>query len=198
MKLFRTIVVDPPWPYQNSGGLTGLKAHKKFRADGSVAKGVSAAAVYPLMKMEQLFALPVEGLTTPRAHLYLWTTNSFMAEAYQLAEAWGFTPKTIITWVKVKQDDRATPSMKMGFWYRSATEHVLFATKGKAMRLLGPPVSTAFLHPRPPQGSHSKKPSRFYKMVAAQSPGPFLELFARRRRKGWDRWGNEVESTVTL
>jgi N6-adenosine-specific RNA methylase IME4 len=31
-------------------------------------------------------------------------------------------------------------------------------------------------------------------MVEAVSPGPRLELFARRARPGWTVWGNEVEA----
>ena len=33
---------------------------------------------------------------------------------------------------------------------------------------------------------------RFYEIVEQASPGPYLELFARRDRAGWTSWGNEV------
>jgi N6-adenosine-specific RNA methylase IME4 len=112
------------------------------------------------------------------AHLYLWTTNAFMGEAHDVARAWGFQPKTILTWVKLKLH-RLEVSMKTGYWYRSVTEHIVFGVRG-SQRLLGPAVPTAYLLPRLP---HS---------------GPYLELFARRLRPGWDPWGNEIESTIQL
>ena len=37
-----------------------------------------------------------------------------------------------------------------------------------------------------------------YAIIERCSPGPYLELFARRKRLGWDVWGNEVESDLVL
>jgi N6-adenosine-specific RNA methylase IME4 len=113
-----------------------------------------------------------------------------MVEAHELARSWGFSPKTIITWVKVKAD--GTPSMKTGYYYRGATEHMLFCVKG-SLKLMGPAAPTVLLSPRL---GHSIKPDCSFAMIEAQSPGPYLEIFARRRRDGWDRFGNEVESNV--
>ena len=127
------------------------------------------------------------------AHLYLWTTNAFMVEAHALAEAWGFVQKTIITWTKIRQAD-GQPSMKMGYYYRGATEHCLFCVRGK-LKLIGPAAPTAILSDRLP---HSQKPEKFYRMVEEQSPGPYLELFARRKRLGWSSWGNEVPCDVQI
>jgi N6-adenosine-specific RNA methylase IME4 len=47
-----------------------------------------------------------------------------------------------------------------------------------------------------PRRFNSEKPEFFYKLIEEQSPGPYLELFARRRWPGWDAWGNEIESAV--
>jgi N6-adenosine-specific RNA methylase IME4 len=146
------------------------------------------------MSIKSLCALPVADLSAPQAHLYLWTTNSFMEEAYAVARAWGFKPKTVLTWVKTQKDSPATPSMKMGWYFRSATEHILFAVRGKS-RTLGAPEPTAFLARREP---HSVKPQMFFDLAQRQSPGPYLEMFARRERQGWSRWGTEVESTVRV
>jgi N6-adenosine-specific RNA methylase IME4 len=84
--------------------------------------------------------------------------------------------------------------MMTGYWYRSATEHVVFGVRG-SQRLLGPAVPTAYLLPR---FRHSEKPAFFHQLIEDQSPGPYLELFARRLRLGWDSWGNEIESTIQL
>lgn len=149
------------------------------------------------MSLEDIAGLSdgIRGMVADDAHLYLWVTNSFMEQGHQVARAWGFMPKTIITWVKVRLGT-SKPSMGTGTWYRSATEHLLFCVRG-SLRLLRPdkPMSTAMLLPRL---EHSRKPEEFHRMIEEQSPGPRLELFARREVPGWDRWGNEVISTVSL
>jgi N6-adenosine-specific RNA methylase IME4 len=49
-----------------------------------------------------------------------------------------------------------------------------------------------------PRGKHSAKPEAFLDMVEQMSPGPYVELFARRDRLGWDTWGNESLGTAEL
>jgi len=49
-----------------------------------------------------------------------------------------------------------------------------------------------------PRGRHSAKPEAFIDLVEQVSPGPYLELFARRQRLGWDTWGNEALEHVEL
>lgn len=145
------------------------------------------------MSIADLSDLPVASLAEDGAHLYLWTTNAFMVEAHEVARAWGFEPKTIVTWVKVHQDDHMRPSMKVGYYFRGATEHCIFAVRG-SLRLTGT-WPTAFLWPRP-AGGHSAKPEAFLDMVEQASPGPRVELFSRRHRMGWDTWGLEAANTA--
>ena len=190
---FRTILADPAWPYRSPRAIVGNGGRGNLDGRAKQIIQVDASAHYPLMTLEEIKNLPVKEFAADAAHLYLWTTNAFMVEAHEVALAWGFEPKTIITWVKIKHD-RPEVSMKTGHWYRSATEHLVFGVRG-SQRLLGSAVPTAYLLPRLP---HSEKPEFFYKLVEAQSPGPYLELFARRRWPGWDAWGNEIESTIQL
>lgn len=181
---YRTIVADPPWPYRSAG---------EFVKPVSDANKASSVERYGSMSMADLYAIDVPA--DDAAHLYLWTTNSFMVEAHELAKAWGFTPKTILTWVKTHHDDRDKVSMKMGYYFRGATEHVLFAVRG-TQRLIGADaLPTAFLWPRTP---HSVKPDAFYDLVEESSPAPRLELFARVQRLGWDTWGNEALEHVQV
>lgn len=176
--LYRSIVADPPWPYadaersQNGRALVGA-----LRADGS--SSVNVAMTYPAMTISDLKALEIPAASD--AHLYLWTTNSFMVEAHDLARAWGFNPKTICTWVKTQADGR--PSMKTGYYFRGATEHFLFCVRGSLRLQTTDGLPTAYLWPRLP---HSVKPDAFYDLVEQASPGPYAELFARRARFGWD------------
>lgn len=185
MNEFKTIVADPPWPYDNVEGPRAAPEHRPN--SWNTATGCAGSSPrYGSMSMAELKAMRVKNLSASPAHLYLWTTNSFMVEAHDLAREWGFIPKTIITWGKMKPD--GTPSMKAGYYFRGATEHVLFAVRG-TLRLIGPPCPTLHLSPRLP---HSVKPDWFYAMVEQQSPGAYLELFARRMRLGWQSWGNGV------
>lgn len=49
-----------------------------------------------------------------------------------------------------------------------------------------------------PRGGHSVKPDAFLDMVEAALPGPYLEMFARRARFGWDYWGDESLGTAEI
>lgn len=184
---YRTIVADPPWPYDNVDGPRAAPDHRPNSWDRPTG-AVSSALRYGSMSISELKALMPEAESN--AHLYLWTTNSFLVEAHEVARAWGFKPKTLITWVKMKPD--GTPSMKAGYYYRGATEHIVFCVKGK-LRLNGPPAPTAFLSPRL---AHSVKPEWSYALIEQQSPGPYLEMFARSTRLGWTSWGNQVPDAV--
>jgi N6-adenosine-specific RNA methylase IME4 len=189
---YRTIVADPPWPYRTSIDGTAALPHTVKRS-GALAIGVDQMG-YGVLSLAALAALPVAEMAGRDAHLYLWTTNAFMVEAHGLARAWGFTPKTILTWGKVHRDDRSRPSMKTGYWFRGATEHIVFAVRG-SLRITGA-LPTLYLWPR--LGQHSAKPEAFYDLVEQASPDPRVELFARRHRLGWDVWGDESANTADL
>lgn len=163
---FRVIAIDPPWRYE------------KRKDDGTHR----AALTYPDMSVEEICALPV----AERAHgdcvLWLWTTNAFVRDAYRCLDAWGFTEKTILTWVK----DR----MGTGDWLRGKTEHCILAVRGKPVVTLTN-QTTALVAP---MREHSRKPDEFYSLVEALCPGSKLEMFAREPRDGWATWG--AESTL--
>lgn len=190
---FKTIVADPPWLYPSPGQIGKTLEHRPNRDTGLSAFGAGSEARYGAMSIDQLKGLAVSRLADANSHLYLWTTNAFVVEAHALASTWGFDPKTMLTWTKVRRTD-GQPSMKMGYYFRGATEHCLFGVRG-SMRLRGPARSTAIFAPRL---THSVKPQLFYELVEEQSPGPYLELFARTKRDGWSAWGDEIESDVQL
>lgn len=195
---YRTIVADPPWPYKAPGQFGNTLEHRPNR-DKTIARfGSGSKQRYGAMSIDDLKRLLPSEVIDNNAHLYLWTTNSFLREAHDIAEAWGFRPSTCLTWGKVKPD--GTPSMKMGYYFRGATEHCLFCVRGK-LRLAVAARPTLYLSERLP---HSVKPEWFYELVEECSPAPRLELFARPRsplfpkREGWDAWGNEIESDIQL
>jgi len=126
--------------------------------------------------------LPIKGIIATDAHLYLWTINKYIPEAYTLAQIWGFEPSTLLTWCKPQH------GIGLGGTFIQTTEHLLFARKGilKANKRID---TTWFKYPR---GKHSEKPSEFRKLIEEVSPGKRIELFARQKTEGWDVWGDEV------
>ena len=185
---FDVIVADPPWKYQKSPG-----AKHPDREPGK--RGGQAERQYPTMTNEEIAAMPVEKVAADAAHLFMWFTNPGMfggrfstITPRDIAEAWGFEFKTVLTWVKTTQ--AGDPSRGgMGWFFRGCTEHVLYATRGGAgipSHLREPNVILA------PKGAHSAKPDAFSELVERVTPGARrLELFARSPRPGWTVWGNE-------
>lgn len=117
------------------------------------------------------------------AYLWLWVTNRHLAEGKggRVATAWGFRPLTIMTWCKTK--------MGLGHYLRNATEHVIFGVKGSPGPFNRRNVITHFTAP---SDRHSSKPLGFVGVVETLCDGPYLELFARRKRKDWTSWGEAV------
>lgn len=181
---YRTIVVDPPWPFLGTGMRT---RSEKGRWDNSGRGQTGKASVpYSTMTTEEIAALPVADLAEPDAHLYLWTFGPFIPDAYRLVEGWGFKASALLTWGK--------PAMGLGFGgaFVPTAEHILFARRGKDIRQ-SRCDRTWWAWPRPYGVGplHSAKPEAFLDVVETVSPGPYLELFARRNRLGWDTWGLE-------
>ena len=188
---FRTIVADPPWRYT------------KNPPPANTAAGVSAEHKYDTLSTDELAHIDVGRMAAADAHLYVWVTNPVLTHqrpgitgrlsAMDLIRAWGFEPKTLLTWVKGRELQGSGAGM--GFYFRGDTEHVIFAVRG---RLPIPParrITNVFCAPK---ARHSAKPDAFMKRVEMVSPGPYLELFARQARPGWERWGNETDSTVEV
>lgn len=174
---YRTIVADPPWAI----GQTGFTFHGGVNRPSFVP--------YPTMHVDEIAAMPVADLIhADGAHLYLWTTNRFLPDAFRILEAWGFTYSTTLVWAK------AVRGWMPGGAFPSHAEFVLFgragnlATEARADRQV-------FEWPR---GAHSAKPEAFLDLVETISPGPRLEIFARRARLDWHVWGNEVGSHVEI
>lgn len=134
------------------------------------------------MSLEELCLMPVQGIAAKDSHLWMWSVNGLMEEAFVLVRAWGFSPITMVTWCK--------PGPGVGHYLRNNTEHLIFAGRGKPMVPDEKPMSTWYNWPR---GAHSVKPSAAGDLIESVSPGPYLELFARAPRLGWDSWGKGFE-----
>ena len=175
---YRTILADPPWRFQNR--------------TGKVAPEHRRLARYRTMGLAEICALPVSSHVESPAHLYLWCPNALLPDGFRVMEAWGFTYKANIIWSKVRKDG-GPDGRGVGFYFRNVTENLLFGVRGK-MRTLKPgrrQVNLIATRKR----DHSRKPAEAYEIIESCSPGPYLELFARDRRRGWTQWGEELEVT---
>ena len=178
------LVADPPWKY--------TKVPSEPRGGG---RNGTAEAQYPTMTNEQIAALPVSGLVGADAHLFMWVTNPGLyggrfsdVTPRDIATAWGFEYKTMLTWVKTS-DEGDPINSGMGWFFRGCTEHVLYATRGSAGIPADRREKNVVLASR---GRHSQKPWEFFEQVERVTDGPYLELFARHRRPRWDVWGNQA------
>jgi N6-adenosine-specific RNA methylase IME4 len=174
---FGTILADPPWRFTNRTGKMAPEHRRLSR--------------YETMKLDDICALPVEGVAADPAHLYLWTPNALLPEALQVMQAWGFSYKSNIVWHKVRKDG-GSDGRGVGFYFRNVTEMILFGVRGKNARTLAPgrrQVNMIETRKR----EHSRKPDEQYEVIEACSPGPYLELFARGERAKWKVWGNQAD-----
>ena len=190
---YQTIVADPPWPLGWRGG-----AIRRRNGRGEVRANRQAsvrALPYPTMTIESISGLAVEKLAAANAHLYLWVPDYFAIRgvADVVARAWGFTPGRFLVWHKTV--------FGLGTFPRPQHELCLVAKRGRPSFGIRDRGSVhRWPSPSTPVGArqHSAKPDGFYDLVEAASPGPYLDLFARRQRLGWDTWGDEALCHVDL
>lgn len=151
-----------------------------------------ATLPYATMSIEDIAALQVESIAATGAHLYLWAPDRFAIDgtAARVAQAWGFTPLRFIVWAKA--------GFGLGTFPRPQHELLLVARRGRlpfqirdvgsVQRWKQPYHRTTHSVAR----THSRKPDGALELVERASPGPYVELFARRWRDGWVAWGDEL------
>lgn len=176
---FATVLADPPWRFANRSGKVAPEHRRLSR--------------YKTLSAKEIAALPVADLMASSSHCYLWVPNALLAEGLMVLDNWGFVYKTNLVWHKVRKDG-GSDGRGVGFYFRNVTELVLFGTRGK-LRTLGPGRSMVNLFATRKR-EHSRKPDELYDIIEACSPAPFLELFARYRRRGWAVWGDEATEEV--
>lgn len=168
------MLADPPW---------------NERGGGKVKRG--ADRHYPVMSTPEIVRTMIQAPAwrpADNAHLWLWVTNNYLRDGLFVMEALGFRYVTNVAWVKV--DDRGQVQMGLGQYVRGSHELLLFGVRGRLRALSNAVKSAEILAPRT---QHSRKPEQAYTLIEAVTPGPRVELFARRRRDGWDTWGNDPE-----
>jgi len=173
-KKYKVILADPPWSFSNYS--------KK-------GESRNANKHYDTMTLTDIKNLPVQTISDDDCVLMMWTTGPLLDKAFDVITSWGFKYKTIgFTWIKENKKSHGL-FMGGGYWTRSNAELCLLATKGSPKRI-NADVMQAIVSPR---REHSRKPDEIHDRVERLVGGPYIELFARTPRQGWDTWGNDTE-----
>lgn len=173
---YRVVVADPAWA---------------FKSNSTHNPGRNAMGHYPCMSLSDIAALPVRNHLAKDAVLFLWITGPMLVIGAHLPimKAWDFKPSGMgFVWIKLNpkapelffvEKDLA---MGGGFTTRKNAEFCLIGRHGKSVRQ-SKSVREVIIEPR---REHSRKPEKFYSRVPQYSNGPYLELFSRQSRPGWD------------
>ena len=194
--MFKTVMIDPPWK-KSTGGV----GHKTLQC----------STHYDVQTKEQIISTLSKWFddhdVASEAHLYLWTVNSFTAgkdqgilPAMEVVKSLGFTPITLIPWVKSNVGSPTPYGMRY-------TEMCIFAVRydkgmGKNTRYSGTDDAENVVNGKglcasrdyvlAPRREHSRKPDEFYDFIERRSCGPYLELYSRTDRMGWTTDGKET------
>lgn len=171
---FACILADPPWAFR---GYNGFKVPQR-----------AVLQHYRTMPLAELKRLPIGAVAAEHAALFMWTISSHIEQCIALAKHWGFKFKTL-AFVWLKGEPGREPPITLGKWTRQQTEICLLFTKGKPRRLSGGVRQIIWEAKR----EHSRKPEGQYLAIEKLVAGPRLELFSRRRRRGWWHHGNDME-----
>jgi N6-adenosine-specific RNA methylase IME4 len=173
---YGVILADPPWGFVNWSD-KGIEkgAEKQYRCmDTNAIK-------------ELRHELGLDFICLPDAALIMWATFPMLPDAFSVMEAWGFQYKTGGAWGKTTKHNKL--AFGTGYIYRGAAEIWLLGVRG-APHIKSRSIRNLIIAER---REHSRKPDQMYEDIEALFNGPYLELFARnKRREGWDKWGNEV------
>lgn len=191
---YGAIMADPPWHFR---ARTALHV-------GNWTSRRDAEKHYSVMGIDDICALPIKAVAASDAHLFLWTTGPCLRQAFEVIEAWGFRYSAVaFTWVKLKRSHnhlqfRFLPTAEsdlhvgLGLTTRKNAEFCLLGRRGNAHRN-AKDVREIILAP---VREHSRKPDEAFARVERYCDGPYLDLFSRLPRAGWDSFGNEIGGFV--
>ena len=168
---YGVILADPPWA---------------FETRGEGGKGRSAENHYPTMSVDEIGDRIILDLAADDCALFLWVTSDRLPAALDVMTRLSFRyASTAFVWVK-----EGAPGL--GYWTRKGAELCLLGARGSPKRLAADVAEVVHA----PRGRHSEKPEEVYERIERLVAGPYLELFARKPRPGWDAWGNDPALAV--
>lgn len=172
---YDVIYADPPWLYENYSE----KGEEK-----------NASAHYDCVPLEEIKNLPVGHLAAENCVLFMWVTNPFLRQGFEVLDAWGFRDAGLITWNKTT--DKGIDVFGTGYNLRCSTEHMILGFLGSPKHHKS--QRTGFR--APVTKIHSQKPEKSFeiaeKYLTAPKQQKRVELFSRKSRKGWDSAGKEA------
>lgn len=202
-KKYGAIVADPPWRFK-TWSAKGRDRCPDAPMTRNQSRQNKPERHYATMTLEDIKALPVADIAADNAVLFLWAIDPMLPDAIAVGEAWGFKFKTVgFYWAKLRRetskrgdafDDqwRKLFPMGTGYWTRPNPEQCLIFTRGKPRRVATDVRKLIFA----PRREHSRKPDEVLEAIERLVPGPYVELFARRARPGWDAWGDEAPNAI--
>lgn len=175
-KRYQLILADPAWN-QAKGG------KKRVRP---ISSGTELD--YPVCSIEEIkeHLRQATNLATENNILFLWTIDKYLFQAQQIAEELGYKLHARMIWNKVT----GIPS---AFTVRYGHEYLLYMYRGKFTPVA--PEERGKIHTvfTEKVKKHSKKPEISYEIIERLYPDlNKLELYAREKREGFDRWGLEA------
>jgi N6-adenosine-specific RNA methylase IME4 len=173
---YGAILADPPWSFRN------------WSAKGT---GRNAVSHYDCLDFSALASLPIADFAADDCTLFLWATDPLLPRAFELIQKWGFEYKTVgFYWVKLNSaaKHQADYFTGLGYWTRANPEQCLLATRGKPARR-AKDVKRLIVEKR---REHSRKPDCVRERIERLVAGPYLELFARETKRGWDCRGDQA------
>jgi len=186
MKKYQIIYADPPWKYGSKSAVNNTK--------GMEIKKLSEH--YPSMSTGDLKELPVKNIIASDSACFMWVTDSHLKEGVEIMEAWGFKYKTV-AFVWIKKTSKGNNCVNVAPWTLKSTELCLFGTKGAMTKYKN--NNSVFQLVEAERTKHSKKPEEVRnRIVDLFGDINKIELFARNKSEGWDVWGNEVKSDISL
>ena len=172
IKKYQIIYADPPWSYK-------VWSENKKQAQGCAKRH------YQTMSIEDICKLPIRQISDKDCKLFLWATPPCLPEAMLTMKSWGFEYKSNMVWTKLS-------GVGIGWFVDSRHELLLIGVKGQGLHPEWKPISWQQVE----KTIHSKKPELFYEIIERMYPKQkYIELFLRGKpRKGWQGWGNEMNS----
>ena len=189
---FKTLVVDPPYMLCTGGSKhLNPESHYTVQKQSDILSTVSLwSEKYPIAE---------------EAHCYIWGINSFnsgrsrgLIDTLEICETLGFRPITLITWVKpngspTPYGQRNTEMCLFGArWRKGNHKLVMYKGNTKSRNNVVNNLSTSIDVIHASRREHSRKPECFYDYVESRSRGPYLEMYSRKKRKGWTALGNQT------
>ncbi|WP_176731403.1 MT-A70 family methyltransferase [Bradyrhizobium elkanii] len=187
-------------------GSIGSDPQWKFLTRSAAGEGRSANIHYKTEEVDKIKDLPVGQLLADDGAFYMWMVDWCPQDALDLLAHWGLEHiTTAFTWVKTNPNiglepvddifDNSTWHMGQGYWTRANPEQCWFATKADAKKKPKRLYADVRQLIVAPVMEHSRKPDEWLDRIERLTEGDYLELQARRTRRGWVSWGDELEFT---